>query len=164
MELSENFEFILGENSIKERILERVFETYWPQFDKKFNDILEKIPLTNTPKKRPNDDILVELLSVTRGLEKRMRTFENDNVYNKNIDGGTFKRSIDSKLEIENAILLYIKKGLSNNMIIQKMLQNYGISSDATRKILFSLICNTSVIELRKNIEENIEGNREELG
>jgi hypothetical protein len=66
----------LGEKRMKDNILERVFETYWPQFDERFNQILRETPEAKHIEKRSNDDILLELLYVTRRLEKRIRDLE----------------------------------------------------------------------------------------
>lgn len=69
---------LLVEQALKESILDTVFETYWPQFEESFKQILaqttEETPIT----KRANDDLLSELVTLTRSLDKRFRCLEED--------------------------------------------------------------------------------------
>jgi hypothetical protein len=58
-------------------VLKGVFETYWPQFQKKFDDVLKTYPETTVVPPRKEKDILSDILESTRGLERRMRAIEN---------------------------------------------------------------------------------------
>ena len=51
----------LGVNGLDPRVLEQVFETYWPQFDKKFKDIVKNIKDISSAKPRAKDDLLGEI-------------------------------------------------------------------------------------------------------
>jgi hypothetical protein len=66
----------LEKNSIKESILSNVFDTYWPQFEKKFADILKNSPEEDVKEKIPKDDLLKEILYSVRGIDKRLRRVE----------------------------------------------------------------------------------------
>ncbi len=66
----------LKENALKERILEKVFDTYWQQFEEKFQQIATEHPKGEKPIKRSEDEILLEILSSTRSMEKRIRSLE----------------------------------------------------------------------------------------
>lgn len=57
-------------------ILQGVFDTYWPQFEKKFALILETYGEKTKAEPRKQEDILTEILESTRGLERRMRKIE----------------------------------------------------------------------------------------
>lgn len=61
---------------LDERILLRVFETYWPQFDSEFKRILKEVPAESKPEKRSEQSILSEILSNTRGLGMKVRELE----------------------------------------------------------------------------------------
>lgn len=66
----------LGENAIDHGILSEVFETFWPKFEASFNDILAT---TNNPApvvEREEKDILTEILSSVRGMDRRIRELE----------------------------------------------------------------------------------------
>lgn len=67
----------LDDNMLTEKILENVFETYWPQFEKRFSQIIEETKDDAVEIKRDESDILGELLAVTRTLNRRMRSIEN---------------------------------------------------------------------------------------
>lgn len=75
------------EKPLKEKILKGVFETYWGQFEQKFNRILQdtqeqaaEIPETS------DKDILTEILSSVRNVEKRVRFLESNNRDNSDQD------------------------------------------------------------------------------
>ena len=67
----------LGENALDDRILDQVFETYWPLFEKKFNEVIRDSPASDELEPtRSSDDILTEILYTTRTLDKRIRFLE----------------------------------------------------------------------------------------
>lgn len=78
-ELVRTLNNILKENALKEKILNEVFETYWPKFEKDFNKILTSTK-EGKIEKRSEDDILTEILSSTRTMERRIRGLENNNI------------------------------------------------------------------------------------
>lgn len=88
----------LGEKSLKEKILEKVFETYWPQFNERFLTIISQSPEESQGTRRTNDDILLELLSVTRGLDKRIRQVESSREFEKRFSVNENKISQPSQI------------------------------------------------------------------
>jgi hypothetical protein len=66
----------LKENSLEERVLNNIFETYWPQFEQEFAAILTSTPETEVPEGRSEQSILMEILETTRGLNTRVRKLE----------------------------------------------------------------------------------------
>lgn len=66
----------LKESALKEAILQKVFDTYWPQFESKFSKIIRETPEHQTEEKRDEIDVLTEVLSTVRGLDKRIRRIE----------------------------------------------------------------------------------------
>jgi hypothetical protein len=67
---------LLQQASLDERILLRVFETYWPQFEEDFQRILKEIPPDTKPEKRSEQSILAEILANTRGLSMKVRELD----------------------------------------------------------------------------------------
>lgn len=65
-------------------VLERVFNTYWPQFETDFKRILDSVPQETVVVPREEKDILGEILEITRNMSKRIRTLEG-----KSAGGGT---------------------------------------------------------------------------
>lgn len=57
-------------------ILDSVFETFYPKFEEEFKEIIKNTKEAPIEEKRKPDDILLEILSSTRELEKRMRRIE----------------------------------------------------------------------------------------
>lgn len=68
----------LKERALKEKVLEEVFETYWPKFEAKFNKIISDTPAVGVQEQRTENDILIEILSATRSLDRRIRSIESD--------------------------------------------------------------------------------------
>lgn len=66
----------LQDKGLDPQVLERVFDTYFPQFESEMAKILEETPaVKRTPRKQ--DDMLGEILEQTRSLNSRLRRLEN---------------------------------------------------------------------------------------
>ena len=68
----------LANNALDNRILEQVFDTYWPQFETRFNNILSTTEAHPPSKPRPKEDVLGEILENTRMLNSRIRRLEHE--------------------------------------------------------------------------------------
>ncbi|WP_332403576.1 toll-Interleukin receptor [Vibrio metschnikovii] len=68
----------LASNGLDNRILEQVFDTYWPQFEDRFNNILNTTDAQPPSKPRPKEDVLGEILENTRMLNSRIRRLEHE--------------------------------------------------------------------------------------
>ena len=66
----------LSESRLDEKILEKVFNTYWPQFEQRFKKIINDVKPETTVPPRNETDILSEILSHTRSLNSRLREIE----------------------------------------------------------------------------------------
>ncbi|OPX44504.1 hypothetical protein CLHUN_14970 [Ruminiclostridium hungatei] len=124
----------LAGNALREKILEQVFETYWPQFDKQFNEIIKKVQATDIPRKRTNDDMLVELLSIIRGLDRRIRNMETGGINNTRLEEETVKVTSDTNINKypKYIIASSVKAGLPDSFIVNQM-KNYGLAPDVIR-------------------------------
>lgn len=112
-ELVRTINSCLNEKSLDERILEQVFDTYWPQFQSKFNKALELNQPEEILPPRSEQDILSEILNNTRSITNRIRLLEAqvdcnfDNSSTKNIDETVLfrlKNLIDSANSDDNNI------------------------------------------------------------
>jgi hypothetical protein len=61
---------------LDERILQQVFDTYWPKFSADFSAALDATPQEDPVEPRSGDSILAEILSNTRMLSSRVRELE----------------------------------------------------------------------------------------
>lgn len=66
---------LLQTQSLDDRILQNVFETYWPQFETEFAEVIKKSPQVPA-QPRTEDSLLKEILSNTRGLASKVRELE----------------------------------------------------------------------------------------
>lgn len=75
-QLLRTINFSLGDLSLKEDILDEVFKTYWPQFETKFEKVMKNTPSVTEVEPRAEGDKLDEVLSIMRGVEKRIWKLE----------------------------------------------------------------------------------------
>jgi len=68
----------LGANCLDSRILDQVFNTYWPQFEDKFKDVLASTESHSPSKPRAKEDVLGEILENTRIMSSRIRRLEQE--------------------------------------------------------------------------------------
>jgi len=68
----------LGEQKLNDRVVNDVFEMYYPKFEESFAAILKDTPETTPVKVRDKEDVMDEMLNVLRGLDKRVRGLERD--------------------------------------------------------------------------------------
>jgi hypothetical protein len=69
----------LGDKALNKSILEKVFETYWSQFEENFNQILKDVPEGEIEDKRSSNDLLNEVLMSVRAMDSRLRNLETKN-------------------------------------------------------------------------------------
>lgn len=81
----------LKENALKEPVLEKVFDTYWPQFENSFKSIIKNVPETEIVDERKENDIILEVLSTVRSLDRRMRSLENEHDNSEILQKSEFK-------------------------------------------------------------------------
>jgi hypothetical protein len=123
----------LDDKALDERILEQVFETYWPQFEEKFNAALEENQPDEIVPPRSEQDILSEILNNTRSLSNRIRTLESDvNSKSRKYSGVDFDKKADitimkmldsgkySENEIVNALIDYDMPDSYARTLLQK--------------------------------------------
>jgi len=97
----------LGERALREKVLEQVFETYWPQFESGFKKALEDNPAGEHTPPRSEESILSEVLRTVRVLDRRLRTLERKSPLDKDAVIIRRRNSMPSSLlrrEIQNMI------------------------------------------------------------
>ncbi|WP_024590179.1 MULTISPECIES: TIR domain-containing protein [unclassified Pseudoalteromonas] len=129
----------LDSNALDERILEQVFDTYWPQFKEKFDLAVANNQPEEIVPPRSEQDILGEILNHTRGLSNRVRSLESELSY-KSKNSYDFDKKIVVKIidmiesgkyspdQIANALVDYdIPKDYAHNLV-NKTLKDYKMS------------------------------------
>lgn len=66
----------LGDNALSDEVLTDAFNAYWPQFQERWQVLLDSIPPATVVVKRPADDIMSEILENVRGMNQRIRALE----------------------------------------------------------------------------------------
>jgi len=75
-ELVRTINLTLKEDALKESVLLKVYETYWPQFEKDFQAIIKNTPEVEVQDERKENDIMLDVLSTVRMLDRRFRHIE----------------------------------------------------------------------------------------
>ena len=76
----------LGDQALREGVLEKVFDTYWPQFEERFAEALKKHPIREVPIERTQEDIMTEVLRSVRRMDKRMLELESSRSRDRLVD------------------------------------------------------------------------------
>ncbi|PBP99991.1 TIR domain-containing protein [Pseudomonas congelans] len=74
-ELVKTLNACLDERRLDDAVLLRAFDVYWPSFERDFAEAVSVLPVADA-KKRPQNDVLMEILDTTRGLSRRIGALE----------------------------------------------------------------------------------------
>lgn len=130
-ELARTINDCLGDKALDERILEQVFDTYWPQFEEKFKQALEDHQPEEVVPPRSEQDILSEILNNTRSLSHRIRDLESEvHFKSRNIKNMNF----DKKAEMK--IIKMLESGDFNEKEIVNSLIDYDMPESYARKLV----------------------------
>jgi len=144
-ELARTINDCLGDKSLDERILNQVFDTYWPQFEAKFKAALKDNPPEEVVPPRSEQDILSEILSNTRSLSHRIRDLEFDvNFKSRNIKEMDFDRNATME------IIKMFESGKFSEGEISKMLVDYDMPESYARDLVEKTLMNRK-LNMRKN-------------
>ena len=61
----------ISEKQLEDEVLKDVFETYWERFIKRYDEIIKNSRPEEHIKKRTNEEILNEILTTVRAIDKR---------------------------------------------------------------------------------------------
>lgn len=75
-ELVKTLNICLGDDGLEERVLDKIFDVYWPSFESEFSKAVEANPQNEAVEPRAQDDILSEILENTRALGRRVGALE----------------------------------------------------------------------------------------
>ena len=75
-ELVKTLNSCMLERCLDEIVLQRAFEVYWPSFENDFAEAVSLNPAVEV-KKRPQNDVMMEILETTRLLNRRIGALEN---------------------------------------------------------------------------------------
>jgi hypothetical protein len=118
----------LGEKALKEKVLSQVFETYWPEFERQLKQILSENPNEEEEEMRSEDDILRELLSLTRNLDKRIRNLEYENKDKKDSSNYTVGKRSPKRINPRDFIRQSIVNNVPEPNIIDNLITRYEMS------------------------------------
>lgn len=128
----------LVEGKLDDRILQKVFDTYWPQFQEYFLNIIASTSEAKIEPKRAEKDQISEILEVVRILDRRIRNIEkNDPVRDVNISHASKEIELfELGLDLANR---FKKEGMSKEDIRQILTTNYPFSRLLVDRILLNL-------------------------
>jgi len=113
-ELIRTLNSALGDQALREKVLEQVFETYWPQFDNKFQEIIGETDADEHVPERSEESILTEVLRTVRGMDKRIRTLESPQRVQFDSDRLISKKN---QMELDRRVYHMLKDGLPPEIV-----------------------------------------------
>ncbi|CAC9976767.1 hypothetical protein [Flavobacterium panici] len=134
-ELVRTINISLKEDALKESVLAKVFETYWVQFESDFKKIIETTPETAVITKRKDNDIMLDVLSTVRMLDKRMRNLESTTgrqLYT--IDNDSVTRDGFGSQEVRSFISSLIEQELPEQIIVELVGDKYKYPRSLIRR------------------------------
>lgn len=133
----------LGDNRLDPAILTKVLDTYWAQFEERFQKIIADTPVTEKPKARPEKDILAEILDHTRGLNQRLTALEKGRSYKREFNANQvlFIDEFEDEDEDDSKVI----SKMVNKRIIDLYKQNRGLDEIAN-------ILNISITTVTNNV------------
>lgn len=106
----------LGDKALESTILDQVFETYWPSFEKDFETIIKSKPKTNSEEPiRSENEILEEILYTTRTMDRRIRLLEKQE---RSTDDRN-KYNINKQTEYDKRYIKLLKMGMTPDDIME---------------------------------------------
>lgn len=137
-ELVRTINLTLKENALKESILSKVFDTYWPQFENGFKQIIRDTPENEVVSKRKDNDIMLDVLSTVRMLDKRLRSIESNSEKPTVVFEKEFYRN-DNLINIRDLrtqIQRLKDQGLPDELIVEILSDKNDLSRNLIRKEL----------------------------
>ncbi len=148
-ELVRTINLSLKENALKESVLSKVFDTYWGQFENDFKEIIASTPETEVTTKRKDNDIMLDVLSTVRMLDRRMRNLESNNERpSLIIENDNIRRDNISQRELRHYIMNLFEQELPEEIILQLVSERFEIPRSIIRREI------ERSKELRKDITE----------
>lgn len=134
----------LSEKGLKETVLAKVFETYWPQFETEFQRALDENQPEQAAQPRSSDDVLSEVLTSVRRLDKRLRDMELATESQVSVRRTREKLASErfSMVSARNLALEMSRHGMPHNVIFEKLIDQ-GVPERAISHIFDALASST---------------------
>ncbi|SFX16583.1 TIR domain-containing protein [Pseudomonas sp. NFACC49-2] len=131
-ELVKTLNICLGENALEERVLEKIFDVYWPSFVQSFDVALQHNQPHEVTMPRSDNDILAEILDNTRALGKRVGSLErearNPEFFRKN-------NFLPSSTNMEAVLVGQLKQFIADGLTEDEILNKFGSMGLGTAKV-----------------------------
>lgn len=141
-ELVRTINISLKDKALKETTLEKVFDTYWEQFNEKFKAILKETPEGEVIETRSENDILLEVLSSVRMLDRRVRNIERDDIYKRDAifkNGKEIVNSVASSMSeaaLEDMIKELVALGTPDQIALSLLTERYDLPYEKLQNLL----------------------------
>lgn len=128
-ELVKTLNSCMNDRCLDEIVLQRAFEVYWPSFEEDFAEAVSLNPAVEV-KRRPQNDVLMEILDTTRLLSRRIGALES------NVDTKHYSPNDLNRISLATSkALSLLRDGVSRNAVIEYLVSENMRVSDA-RKVV----------------------------
>lgn len=124
-ELARTINSCVSTGTLDERILAEVFETYWPKFEKQFEEALKQNVPAEKAEPRSEENLLSEILENTRALNQRITAMERINSRERRWESklgiGSGDRNYLNASDAKTMIANMIAVGLEDEVIVSNL-------------------------------------------
>lgn len=127
---------------LAESVLLEVFDTYWPKFEERFNQIKADVPESTPSDPRSSDDMLKELLENSRSTDSRLRNLEHESTLSRVERIERIQRN-DPRPAMEAAekdAIRLAKRGVSKESIIHRLVNSHGLGEAWSRHFVENVL------------------------
>ncbi|MCW2270877.1 hypothetical protein D3C77_242760 [compost metagenome] len=144
-ELVKTLNIALGERGLEESVLVTVFDTYWPQFESRFTQILLDNPPEDEAPPLTEREILSEILSMTRSNSNRLAVVEGRVSSSKPVEPKRTNSSTNLDKAVDLAVEMVIQ-GKTDPEVLEALVNiDYPISN--SKKLLETIRKSRSAAE-----------------
>lgn len=134
-------------NRLDPIILDRIFETYWPQFEQGFAAIIKNNPETTIVPPREEKEILSEILSTMRGMSKRVHDLEARQIFSRkenpyagplisqHVVGESANHYSLSDVRYLNYARQYINAGVAKEDVVRKLCRRFDMPASVAMEM-----------------------------
>jgi hypothetical protein len=138
----------LEANRLELPVLQRVFDTYWPQFEADFENILKNNPPTTVVAPRDEKDMLAEILDTTRSMSNRIRMLEDTKISKEPMESmiresvgmrNTVRSRFEQRHQIDHAVELTterLARGIDTNGAIERLMAEFAFPHQVATNIV----------------------------
>jgi len=126
----------LGSGGLDAKVLEQVFETYWPQFEQQFEAAMQSTPESPADPVKGPDEAIAELIALTKTVANRVARIEQREVHEPTEQSAFNIRSVIPLTKEQSSSNSALSRDISARRLARKMLSEGHDVSDVREAVM----------------------------